>query len=127
MSNPDGMDLFQKLSLVAQVSVDRLRELVEADRDGRCVVLPCKVGDILYEVDDPSYGVIVCKVKDVRSYWKHFLGISTNEIVKGCTVAVDVIEGHGKGAEYSFEDYEIGETVFLTRAEAEAALKGGTA
>lgn len=25
--------------------LDRMRELVEADRDGRCVVLPCKEGD----------------------------------------------------------------------------------
>lgn len=27
--------------------LDRLRDLVEADRDGRCVVLPCKEGDKL--------------------------------------------------------------------------------
>lgn len=27
---------------------DRLRELAEADRDGRVVVLPCKVGDTVY-------------------------------------------------------------------------------
>lgn len=25
--------------------LDRLKELVEADHDGRCIVLPCKVGD----------------------------------------------------------------------------------
>ena len=28
--------------------IDRLRELAEADRDGRVVVLPCKVGDTVY-------------------------------------------------------------------------------
>ena len=28
-------------------SIDRLRELLEADRDGRCIVLPCKEGDKL--------------------------------------------------------------------------------
>ena len=28
--------------------LDRLRELVEADREGRCVVLPCKVEDDVY-------------------------------------------------------------------------------
>ena len=28
--------------------LDRLRELVEADKDGRCVVLPCKEGDLVY-------------------------------------------------------------------------------
>lgn len=29
---------------------NRLRELAEADKDGRMVVQPCKVGDILYRV-----------------------------------------------------------------------------
>ena len=33
-------------------NLDRLREIVEADRDGRCVVLPCKVGEAVYQVDD---------------------------------------------------------------------------
>ena len=28
--------------------LDRLRELVEADKNGRCVVLPCKEGDLVY-------------------------------------------------------------------------------
>ena len=30
--------------------LDRLRELVEADKDGRCVVLPVKIGDRVYTV-----------------------------------------------------------------------------
>lgn len=30
------------------ISVDRLRELAQADRDGRCVVLPAKIHDKLY-------------------------------------------------------------------------------
>ena len=30
------------------ISETRLRELVQADREGRCVVLPCKVGDPVY-------------------------------------------------------------------------------
>ena len=29
------------------IDVSRLRELAEADRKGRCVVLPCKIGDTL--------------------------------------------------------------------------------
>lgn len=28
--------------------LDRIREIVEADRDGRCVVLPCKIGSLVY-------------------------------------------------------------------------------
>lgn len=31
-------------------SYDRLRELAEADRNGRVLVLPCKVGDTVYRV-----------------------------------------------------------------------------
>ena len=33
--------------------IDRLRELAEADKDGRCVVLPCKVGDTAYYLNGP--------------------------------------------------------------------------
>lgn len=33
--------------IVGDYDLDRLRKLVEADRDGRCVVLPCKDGDKL--------------------------------------------------------------------------------
>ena len=29
-------------------NLDRLRELVQADREGRCVVLPCMIGDTVY-------------------------------------------------------------------------------
>lgn len=30
----------------------RLRQLVQADREGRCVVLPCKAGDTFYRGDE---------------------------------------------------------------------------
>lgn len=33
------------------VSSDRLRELAQADKEGRCVVLPCKVGDAIFVVE----------------------------------------------------------------------------
>ena len=38
--------------------LDHLRDLVEADKDGRCVVLPCKVGTPVYWVVDG--GVFEC-------------------------------------------------------------------
>ena len=41
------------MRLVSQslgVTPDRLRELAQADREGRCVVLPCKIGDTIYEI-----------------------------------------------------------------------------
>ena len=33
-----------------EYDLDRLKELVQADKEGRCVVLPCKVGDTLYYI-----------------------------------------------------------------------------
>ena len=77
----------------------RLRELAEADKDGRVVVLPCKVGDVLYAAE--SAPVIPLHVMEVAIYL--------------------ALEGEDGG------DYErisnIGKTVFLTRAEAEKALQ----
>ena len=34
------------------ISVDRLRELAQADREGRCVVLPCKIGASVWRLYD---------------------------------------------------------------------------
>ena len=77
---------------------NRLRELAEADKAGRVVVLPCKVGDVLYAAE--SAPVIPLHVMEVAIYL--------------------ALEGEDGG------DYErisnIGKTVFLTREEAERAL-----
>lgn len=48
---------FDRLATIEDIlgddyDLDRLRELVEADRDGRCVVLPCKVGSPVWRVYD---------------------------------------------------------------------------
>ena len=78
---------------------NRLRELAKADKDGRLVVLPCKVGDVLYAAE--SAPVIPLHVMEVAIYL--------------------ALEGEDGG------DYErisnIGKTVFLTREEAERALQ----
>ena len=96
--------------------LDRLRELVEADRDGRCVVLPCKVGDIVYtnmsihgdkyKMADRPYPVKVVFVGmgDGKSYFH----------VK-----------YDNGRCFPFDFDQIGKNVFLTREDAAAALKGG--
>ena len=85
-----------------QEGVARLRELAEADKEGRVLILPCKVGDVLYAAEsDP---VIPLHVMEVAIYL--------------------ALEGEDGG------DYErisnIGKTVFLTREEAENAMKGET-
>ena len=74
--------------------IDRLRELAQADREGRCVVLPCKVGDTVYQVDD------------IRVY-----ALEVRNLIYDAGIL-------------AFDESTIGKTVFLTRAEAEAALQG---
>lgn len=89
--------------------IDRLRELAEADKDGRLVVLPCKVGDRLYEVTGRKT-ISVYKVKAIRV--ELFSLFIEWDIVEGF---VWQLSGINAG--------EIGKTVFLTCEEAEKALE----
>ena len=85
-----------------QEGVARLRELAEADKDGRVVVLPCKVGDTVYFA---LLGRIIEKqVFSIVSF------SNSTRIYCGGT------------SEY-FRPEDIGKTFFLTREEAEAALE----
>lgn len=45
-----ALKLMRLADLESFASYDRLRELAEADKDGRVVVLPCKVGTPIYRV-----------------------------------------------------------------------------
>lgn len=45
-----ALKLMRLADLESLCSYTRLRELAEADRDGRLVVLPCKVGDTVYRL-----------------------------------------------------------------------------
>ena len=81
-----------------QEGVARLRELAEADKDGRLVVLPCKVGDTVY--------LIV--TKRARIYTPEFRFIK-----KSCLTFLNM--------ERVLRDF--GKTVFLTREEAEKTLE----
>lgn len=101
----------------------KLNEYQEAEAEGRLLILPCKVGDVLYEVDLPEYGVIICEVLEAICINKHDGGRKDAPVVECGAVTVEVIEGHGAGSCYSFDLQDFGKTVFLTRDEAEAALK----
>lgn len=82
--------------------LDRLEKLAEADKDGRLVVLPCKVGDTVYFA---LLGRIIEKqVFSIVSF------SNSTRIYCGGT------------SEY-FRPEDIGKTFFLTREEAEAALE----
>ena len=86
--------------------LDRLRELAQADREGRCVVLPCKVEDDVYI--------------NILGRTLPFTVISISQMASTPTFKAQ----HGIRLVYIFKADDVGETVFMTRAEAEAALQG---
>lgn len=87
---------------------DRLRELAEADKDGRVVALPCKVGQRVFALLDTDKHISECEVKRIG------LG---NEIG---FVGLKPIGARGR--EYGVSLNGFGKTVFLTREAAEKAL-----
>ena len=102
-----------KLALAAKHMVDletlnntpisRIVELAEADKDGRVVVQPCKVGDILYRVF-------------AGEIFEHRVG----------SMKYFAIQGRWDIETYPFcpcVESSIGKTIFLTHKEAEKALQ----
>ena len=95
-------EVSQRFSLTAKIPLDRLREIAEAERDGRCVALPCKRYDILWTFfDSPPKTVYSFYVTDIST-------------LNGRTMLNTDIAG-------VVDARDIGKTVFRTRAE--AALK----
>lgn len=89
--------------------IDRLRELAEADKDERVVVLPCKVGQRVFALLDTDKHISECEVK---------------QIGLGNKIGFIGIEPIGaRGREYGVALNGFGKTVFLTREEAEKALE----
>ena len=96
------------------VEADRLRELAEADKDGRVVVLPCKVGDTVYMIEhifDIDNGV--CDEICARKVIGHG-GNNLNQLW---------LVGSGGICNAHIFVSEFGKTVFLTREEAERAIQ----
>lgn len=90
-------------------SYDRLRELAEADKDGRVVVLPCKVGQRVFALLDTDKHISECEVK---------------QIGMGNKIGFIGLEPIGaRGREYGVTLNGFGKSVFLTREEAEKALE----
>lgn len=94
------------INLAAQalgVEPSRIRELAEADKDGRVVVLPCRQGDELWTYcNHPVKRVYSFTVSDVST-------------LNGRTVLNTL-------GLWTIRPEDIGKTVFLTREEAERAL-----
>lgn len=54
-----ALKLMRLADLESLCNYTRLRELAEADKDGRLVVLPCKVGDTVYEASSGNIAMTV--------------------------------------------------------------------
>ena len=96
------------INLAAQalgVEPSHIRELAEADKDGRVVVLPCKVGDTVWRiVRDGNPHITRDEVRDMY-------------FADDMTLCVELV-----GRRVIFTE-KFGKTVFLTREEAERALE----
>ena len=94
-------EVAERFKITSSISVERLRELVEAYKDGRCVVLPCKIGDVLYRV-------------------KQFKKNKDSAVAKFIT---EITLNKNNFWRIIFEG-ELGKTVFLNYEDAKAALEG---
>ena len=95
--------------------IDRLRELADADKEGRLMVSPRKVGDTVWVTRNPWTGKLLKKPLDayVNGMKMYSHGLYVN-------LLFDTRKINGT------RDYEInhiGKTVFLTREDAEKALE----
>lgn len=92
--------------------VDRLRELAEADKDGRLVVVPCKVGDTVWVTGrDNVPREMEIEAPDIRAVCTD----EDNLCMSTCNRKPDGFCAY----RLRNDGADIGKTVFLTREEAE--------
>lgn len=104
--------LEESKTLTEQLALlNRIRDLAKADKSGRLEVLPCKVGDTVYEVTSRKT-ISEYRVKAIR-------------VELFCTfIEWDIVAGFVDKSIFGVPVNEIGKTVFLTREEADRALEG---
>jgi hypothetical protein len=106
-----ALKLMRLADLESICSYTRLRELAEADKDGRLVVLPCKVNDAVWITGS----VRRLYSEKVRTFFcgnpSYSRGMADNGVkmirTTGCDIPI----------------HEFGKTVFFAREEAEKALE----
>ncbi len=94
-------------------AVDKFAEYEDLEEQGRLLELPCKSGDIVYDVvlcNDGKYHVFEMKVCNISPFGD----------ARGAKAWNAYLEGRYVKAYRSF--YDFGKTVFLTRQEAEDKL-----
>ena len=99
----------ERLEIVREIKTDRLRELANAEQDGRLVVLPAKTVFALVMDAGPD-----CDLKCPVDSWDESLGCDVCSKAEQFIYEIPCTQERLK---------ELGKTVFLTREEAEAALE----
>lgn len=96
--------------------VERIRELLKADRDGRLVVLPCKVGDTLWVTGHNNVPrEMELEAPDIRAVCTD----EDNLCMSTCNRKPDGFCAY----RLRNDGADIGKTVFLTHEEAKKALE----
>ena len=104
-----GMKEAGIFAMFKDVSIDRIIELASAEREGRVVVLPCKVTDLLYVIYSPKHPA------NPSDKGKWFMATAQVNRIKLGVKGFSMESWMG-----SFSESEIGKTVFFTQAEADA-------
>lgn len=95
--------------------IDKLGEYEDAEENGLLVRLPCKVGDTVYYINTVPhialYQNTIYKAKVARIVTTHL----------GTSIVIQIHNDYGCTEIPNIND--IGKTVFLTREEAESAIK----
>ena len=112
-------EVAERFSITKDIPVDRLKWLVEADKNGMFIAVPCKVGDTVYVITNKD-GCLCCGKEIVKCE------VNTMRVKSdGITIGYSCRGKYGNGNNYigNFVFKSIGKTVFLTREAAEEALK----
>ena len=120
----DAVSIFQTVDRLADIEdilgdeydLDELKEMVQAKREGRCVVLPCKVGDTVYQLDYMTHSeALKSGVPQSDDPWQK------RRYGRKRAAYLPLIVREKKMVKTLYNEF--GKTVFLTREEAEAALR----
>lgn len=116
-----AMEIYHQLKIYEDIAelcggFDRLRELAEADKDDRCVVLPCKVGEKLWVIgQDNVPREMELEAPDIRTVCTD----EDNLCMSTCNRKPDGYCAY----RLRNDGTSIGKNAFLTREEAEKALQ----
>ena len=119
MSNPcmkpldDIEDFFRRKITTIDIPIDRLEQLCQAEREGRAVILPCKVGDMVYTI----------KQELLIEWHIHHIQIQINGRTNTPHIRLWAICDNAEDDDMDFWDEDFGKTVFLTREAAVKALQ----